>query len=338
VKGIAVTILRLLYVSRRQRWLVGVGLLVTLCALGALARGAHEIARPLFVLAGVLGIVVTVIAPVVAGPLLFRSLSAPRTIALIPHGRLKLALGAFGAQLLLALFTGAGMGLLHSYDGFHPGGAFADAGALAGAFCALAFGALTLYFMIFSWAMRWPLGPFIWLPLLFVPRMAAMIFPGLTLGPWLRTPQGLGVVIAVSLLAWLLFTLRYVRSREIRPAGVEYGRTGCPAAALRRAQRLNPARASRLQPAPGDPGAVDGQCEYPAHDAPGHSLPGRLVHHHDRDHHGCPSSRPARRDVGLHYLHVRRIIPRYPRGPDGTARPAAMAHRRHGARRTVHGH
>jgi hypothetical protein len=202
VKGIAATILRLLYVSRMQRWLAGIGFTAFLVSLGTLTRGWQEAEHFLIALAGVLGSFIVVIAPIVAGPILFSSMAAPRNMALIPHGRLKLLLGAMCSQLLLAAFIGAGLGAMK----------FAPAPAVF----AIAFGALTFFFLGFCLAFQYRLVFLFWLPFLVLPRILSAAFPQLHLASRIATPRGLIVVVAASLLAWVVYGIRFVKSRRAR--------------------------------------------------------------------------------------------------------------------------
>jgi len=195
MKGIAETMLRLLYVSRMQRWLTGFGLAVMLAALYV---GRHPGAHGLVALAGTLGAMIVVIGPVVAGPLLFSAMTAPRTMALIPHGRLKLVLGAFGSQLVLAAFIAAS---LHAMN---------DAPTVT--VFALAFGALTAFFLGFSLTIYYRLA-WVWLPLLLLAPRMLPAYPHL--GIRLTSPQGLVLVVAISALAWVGYGISLVKRRRI---------------------------------------------------------------------------------------------------------------------------
>ncbi len=142
MRGIAGTVLRLLYVSPMQRWLLGLGLILMAGGLWAQVPGLQPTARSLSGAAAMLGIAIAVIAPVVGGPMLFGRMSWPRAVWLIPHGRLKLALGAFCAQLLLALFVAVTLGVVlssgsapHAPPGNMESGLFAKVFAIA--FCGL---------------------------------------------------------------------------------------------------------------------------------------------------------------------------------------------------------
>ncbi len=200
MKGIAATMLRLLYVSRLQRWLAAFGFAVMLIALGALTLGWQQAAHGLIALAGALGVMIVVIAPVVAGPILFGSLAAPRTLTLIPQGRLKLVLGAFCSQLLLAGFIAAGLGAMNE--------------APARIVFAIAFGGLTFFFLGLSLSMYYRLAIVIWLPLLWLPRILASEFPQLHLGTRMVTGGGLAVVVGASVLAWLAYGINFVKLRR----------------------------------------------------------------------------------------------------------------------------
>jgi hypothetical protein len=219
VKGVARTILQLLYVSGLQRWLLGVGLILTLFGIGAQAAGWHPAAQPLFAVAAILGILCTVIAPIVVNGILFRSFSAPRAVQLIPYGRLKLALGAFGAQLLLALFIAITVGtmLLFRVAPYNAPPSGSTAGSLMATVFAIVFSGLTLYFLTFYSALQFPRGGFVlFLGWFITPQLLSRAFAQLHLGALLVTRTGLSAVSMVSLLAWLVFAITYVRSRHIK--------------------------------------------------------------------------------------------------------------------------
>jgi hypothetical protein len=209
MKGIAATVLRLLYVSDLQRWLLGIGLALTSFGIGAQVIGWHPGAQFLFAIAAIMGIVTTVISPVVVGPILFGSLASPRSIQLIPHGRLKMVLGAVCSQVLLALFIGTAVSALATFGPSH------SHLSGAGTTCVLAFGGLTLFFLGFTLATQTRLG-FVWvvLLLLIVPRVISFLFPHLEAGALLTSPKGLSMVMTASLLAWLLFGISRTRARH----------------------------------------------------------------------------------------------------------------------------
>ncbi len=226
MKGVASTVLRLLWVSRLQRWFLAVGLALSLCGMGAQAGLWPTGAPLLYIFAAIIGLMACAFMPCVVDPLLFRSLSAPRSIQLIPHGRLQLVLGAFCSQLLIAVLvgaaigTGSGNGALNSHGIFHALSSSAStAGAQLGTACVLSFGAVSLYFLIFSWSMQYRLGVLMLLPLLAVPRLIAPIFPHLKPGAALTSPLGVGGVLSVTLLAWLVFSIAYVTQRQISVGG-----------------------------------------------------------------------------------------------------------------------
>jgi hypothetical protein len=218
VKGVARTILQLLYVSWLQGWLLGIGLMLTLFGIGAQAANWHPAAQPLFAIAAILGIVCTVVAPIVVGGILFRSLSAPRCVQLIPYARVKLALGAFCTQLLLALFSAVTVGtmLLFRIGPYNAPPAGSTAAGLIATVFALVLSGLTLFFLTIYWGLQFRRGPlFLFLAYIILPQLLPRAFPHLHLGALLVTPTGLGAVSTISLLAWLVFVATYVRARHI---------------------------------------------------------------------------------------------------------------------------
>ncbi len=179
MRGIAGTILRLLYVSTMQRWLLGLGLILTFPALGAGLAGWHPVEQVLLGRGRHAGIVITVIAPVVGGPMLFGRLSGPRSVWLIPYGRLKLALGAFCAQLLLALFIAVAFGaVLSSGVAPHPPPAGSMASGLVATVFCVVFCGLTVYFLSWYWALQFRYGGLVAVLIyVVVPRLLALAFP-----------------------------------------------------------------------------------------------------------------------------------------------------------------
>lgn len=218
MKGIVRTVVQLLYGSGLQRWLTRIGLCMTIVGYGALESGWPAGARPLFAIIGMLGAAITVISPVVVGAIMFRTLSAPRCVQLIPNGRLKLLLGAFSAQVLLSSFIAACLSVnLTDGPGAHapPLGMTTMSGFMA-VFFAYAFSILTFIFLNFYFMMQFRLAFLAWLGYLFIPQMLSHAFPQLDLGARLTTQQGLVTVFTASVLAWPLFAIGYIRQRRIR--------------------------------------------------------------------------------------------------------------------------
>jgi hypothetical protein len=214
--GIAQTTLLLLCSSRLARWLLLIGIVLTAIGLLAMFAGADSVSLPLFVVALIIGMPAAVISPVLLGPVMFRSFCAPRSMSLIPGGRLKLVGGALTTQLLLALFIGGVVAALRA----HPFAAHAlPAGGGPGHLAALfiiAFGLLTGHFIGFYWASQYRFGGLWVLGLL----PGAWLF-GTALQEWhlsnpFATATGLSVTLAISVLAWACFAIFFVRARLIR--------------------------------------------------------------------------------------------------------------------------
>jgi hypothetical protein len=218
MKGIARTVMQLIYGSGLQRWLVRIGLVMTVLGFAALKTGWHPDARALFALIGVLAAGSAAISPSVVGAIMFRALSAPRSVQLIPGGRLKLLLGAVSTQLLLAVFIAASMTvLLRDGPGAHASlvGATTELGFMGVVF-AYAFSVLTFIFINFYWAMQFPMTvAFIGLGYIALPQLLSRAFPPLHLGALLVTPGGLVAVLAASVLAWPVFAVSFIRQQHI---------------------------------------------------------------------------------------------------------------------------
>jgi hypothetical protein len=206
MRGIARTLVALIYGAGLQRWLLGIGLVLTLLGVAALVTGWHPGARPLFVLAGGLGLTITVISPLVVGVIMFRALSAARSVQLIPRGRLKLVLGACSTQLVLALFIAFGISTVLSGT--------LDTDFATKAFV-ITFGVLTAFFVSFYWLLNLRFGALAWVIYILAAPAIYRAFQQAHLGALLLTPSGLVAVLTVTVLAWSGFAIGYIRQRHI---------------------------------------------------------------------------------------------------------------------------
>jgi hypothetical protein len=110
----------------------------------------------------IIGVITAVISAVLANGIVFRSLSAPRAVWLIPNGRLKLLLGAFSTQLLLAVFISSLIATLTASGlSSHGTPSQTTASVLATMFAAT-YAALTLQFIGYYLASQSRFGGF-WL-------------------------------------------------------------------------------------------------------------------------------------------------------------------------------
>ncbi len=234
MNGIARTVWLLLWGRGLQSWLMVIGSAMTLATLGALAAHWHPSAQPRFVFWGFIGVMLTVISPLFADAIEFRSICASRSIGLIPRGRLKLAAGAFLSQLLLAVFIGAAVGALLPVPPSGP----AVIQSMTKVFV-IAFALLTVHFLCFYWAAQFRVGI-----LIFWPYAVAMILlaglPRSQLGATLVSPIGLDVAATAGLLAWALFAIRLVTVRHITLPEWAGTRSGSAAAAATSADITRP--------------------------------------------------------------------------------------------------
>jgi hypothetical protein len=214
MRGVGRTVLQLLCLSSAlQIWLLAIGLIVTIVGLTARVDGWHPAAADPWSVLTILGLITTVAAPLVLTPLLFRAISAPRSVGLIPYARLQLLLGALGSQLLLCLFIGLVVAALLS--GATAG--HAPPGATMARITVFSFGCLTLHFIGFfctsqsKLSVLWLGGYAIW------PRLIVVSLAPRHLGELLATGPALGTLLAISLLGWLCFGVAYVRTRRIAP-------------------------------------------------------------------------------------------------------------------------
>ena len=203
MKGIGRTILLLLCWSPITRWLLGIGLALTAIGLPAVSGPSGSAAKSLFAVVMVFGVITAVISPVLMAAVVFRSLSAPRPLGLIPNGRMKLLLGAIGTQLLLATFIGGAVTVAMA-----PGVSFATVFVVT-------YAALTGQFIGSYLASRHRFGGF-WLVTWSVwPRLAISAFQHWNLQIVLATAAGWCSLLALCLLAWLAFAIGYLSTRQI---------------------------------------------------------------------------------------------------------------------------
>jgi hypothetical protein len=215
VKGIARTTLLLLCWSAMTRWLLGVGIVLTGLGLCALGTGAHPAARPFFVIVAITGVITTVISPVLMGAVVFRSLSAPRALQLIPGGRLQLLLGAGIVHLVLAAFVSGVAAVMVGTGPASPATLPESSGNFFAALFVVTYATLTLQFLGHYLASRSRLGGFwlltwpLWVRLIMIPLQ----------NPHLHTVfgtrAGLGAMATISVLAWLAFAISYLTARHI---------------------------------------------------------------------------------------------------------------------------
>jgi hypothetical protein len=216
MKGVAQTILLLLCWGALQRWLLGIGLVLAVGGLVALTNVWHPDFQPLFAIMVLVGVICVVISPALVGGIVFRSLSAARATGLIPNGRLKLVLGAFKSQLLVALFVGVAIGVLFTSSSLTQSSHLnRTTGQLTAVVFVITYALLSVQFIGYYWFSQFPFGG-IWL-------FGYALWPQLFLATgrhWhlealFATPAGLEGALAVIVSGWLLFALLYLRTRRI---------------------------------------------------------------------------------------------------------------------------
>ena len=221
--GVLRTLLAVLLWGRGlQRWVMALGLLLIGTGLGTVLPGQHLLAPQPGSFLGLIGAALVAVVAMVTGGMLFRAISAPRTLLLIPRGRLQLLLGMLGTQLLLALLIVLAMLplMLHAQrpqGGPPPGTAFT-----------FAFGAVTVAFVYFYYAARPAVGMLVPLAFILLLRFLASAFPGLRLVDVLTGPRGVPAVLLATLGAWLVFGITYLRAGRIAAPAAGMG----PAAAV----------------------------------------------------------------------------------------------------------
>jgi hypothetical protein len=206
MRGIARTVVQLVYGSGLQRWLLGIGLMLTVLGTVPRITGRNAALQDLCAFTGLVGVAIAVISPIVVGVIMFRAFSAARSVQLIPRGRWKLILGAFSAQLLLALFIALSVSTLVSGT--------IDTGFAAKAFV-ITFSALTIFFVGFYSALNFRFGLLTWPIYILAAPVFYRAFQQAHLGALLLTPIGRLMGLTVSVLAWPVFAIGYIRQRHI---------------------------------------------------------------------------------------------------------------------------
>jgi hypothetical protein len=215
VKGIAQSALLLLCWSAMTRWLLVVGLVLTGLGLCGLATAWYPAAQPLFLIMTIMGAITAVISPVLMDAIVFRSLSAPRGIQMIPNGRLKLLVGAASIQLTIAAFISGVVAVMVATGSASQAVLPAASGNFFAVTFVITYAALTLQFLGYYLASKfrfggfWPLTWPVWAQL----AKAALQNPHLRIV--LGTPAGFGAIVVICVLAWLAFAIGYISARHI---------------------------------------------------------------------------------------------------------------------------
>lgn len=209
MRGVVRTAIQLVWFSGLQRVLLGIGMVAIIVSFLGLGIDHGTAVAPLLALASVLGIIPAVAPALLLDGILFRSLSAPRAVGLIPHGRLQLLLGAVLAQALLALLVTAAVSELYLY----ARGMLAP--ALSAAVWVTAFSVMSSVFLIFYCTSRYSFGGFAVLGCVLGVQLLFQAFPSLHARDLFGTATGVSYLLGASLLAWLLFGAQYLRARYI---------------------------------------------------------------------------------------------------------------------------
>jgi hypothetical protein len=178
--------------------------------------GGRDVAQGIFGALGSIGLMLALMPSVMLDGVVFRSLSAPRAIQLIPRGQLKLLLGAFTTQLLLAALIGAAVAALMSLGSPAHRPPWESISARVAAVVVLAFAGLTVHFIGFfctaqlRFGALWLLGYIVW------PRLVLGAFARWHLHDLFSTAAGFEALLTFSLAAWLGFAIGYLRARRIR--------------------------------------------------------------------------------------------------------------------------
>src|SRR5438477_417691 len=98
MKGVLRTAFLMCSWAPLQRWLLAIG--AGLIVLGHLGQPGSRIAM----VALLLGLALMLVPALTVGGMMFRSISAPRTIRLVPQARLKMLLGVLLCLVILAGF------------------------------------------------------------------------------------------------------------------------------------------------------------------------------------------------------------------------------------------
>lgn len=201
-----------------QRWLNLGGLLLFALgvALGFFADTVDE-AKGVFMLC-FFGVLLVVVVPALGGGFALRIGSRPTIAHLRPHGRLKLLLGTTLAMtlivLLLSIPTLVANAVMVLQD-LKPSNRFGEASAVL--------------------LLVWPLGAMTWIILFATSRtlLGALVFPLVVMGAMklaflLHSHPKLTIILLVAIgpLAWLVFSVWYMRVHRIAPPAAPFSGPG----------------------------------------------------------------------------------------------------------------
>jgi hypothetical protein len=204
-----------------QRVLLLVGSLSAVVGLGATAAGGHDSASwwvPMLLTGScILGLSI----PPFLGGILLRSLSAPRTVQLIPHGRLQLLIGSLLAELLTASIPALFMVMIAAH-GAHDRAHMAAIGhAPAMLFATIfvsIFAAATVAFVTLYYGSASQFGILAPIVVIAIIPIAVHDFPQLQIREFPTSASDLAITLAGALGVWSLFGALYLRAGRIAPS------------------------------------------------------------------------------------------------------------------------
>lgn len=216
------------------RWLLGIGLVLTALGLGGLATGAASTAQQACVILAIAGTITAAISPLLMDGLVFRSLSAPRVLQLIPGARVRMLLGAALVQLALAAFIS---GVITTMLAISAPAVAATTIAYATMFAAV-YATFTLQFIGSYLLCRFRLGGLWLLTWSLWVRLIAAVIQDPHLRGVLGTASGLGAIVALCVVVWLAFAVHYLSARLIPAA--DWSNVGMGAQRLPRSAPQSP--------------------------------------------------------------------------------------------------
>lgn len=214
MKGIVLTVRLVLAWSTMTRRLQTVGLALVAAGLAGLRVTGPPGA--LFVIMVIIGVVAAAVSPALMGGVVFRSISASRTLQLVRNGRLQLALGAMASQMLLAgLIAGVIATMAVIGIGTRPLHIAVAGGVLMQMFVRT-FALLTLQFIGFFLVAALRVG-MLWLSTWIIwSQLIQVGYHSWHLGDLLASAAGLTAVLGLTVLAWIAFVVGCITVRRIQ--------------------------------------------------------------------------------------------------------------------------
>ena len=217
MSGVFATLKLMFTAVRLQRAFLVVTSLCVVAGLGLLATGAHDGAGWFLIGCCILAVVL----PPFLGGILLRNLSAPRTVQLIPHGRLQLLLGCFLAEALTATIPALFFAMVAAHVAHERAHLASDSYPPAMLFALIfvsIFALATLFFITLYYGSASQFGILAPIVVIAAFPIVGRTFPQLHIREFPTSAFDLSITLAGSLVAWILFGALYLRAGRISPS------------------------------------------------------------------------------------------------------------------------